>query len=98
MPKLNALHNHICRDCGYLDYYDGYLCGNENLPEEFWSKYLFRGIYIPENKDFNTCPYFIPRKTCVPSKEVKECQFWCTANHHGNLKDCPLLEIHSKNI
>ena len=34
-------------DCDYLDYFDGYLCSKVDLPEEFWKKYLFRGMYIP---------------------------------------------------
>lgn len=93
MPKLNALHNRICRDCGHLDYYDGYFCYCLEMPKEIWDTYLIQGMYIPINKELKECPYFIPRKTCIPSEEVKECQFWCTANHHGNLEDCPLSKI-----
>ena len=97
MPRLNDLHGIPCRDCGHLDFYDGYLCGNEDLPEEFWGKYLFRGMYILGSENFEVCPYFIPRETCVSSDEVKECQFWCLADHHGNPEECPLWKLRSEN-
>lgn len=98
MPRLNDLHDVPCRDCNYLDYYGSYICLNENLPEEFRSKYLFRGAYIPGPKDLDVCPYFIPREACIPSDEVKECQFWCRADHHRNPEECPLWELRKSNI
>lgn len=98
MPRLNDLHDVPCRDCNYLDYYGSYICLNENLPEEFWSKYLFRGVYIPGPGDLDICPYFAPRETCIPSEEVKECQFWCKADFHGNPEECPLWKLRESNI
>ena len=97
MPRLNDLYNIPCRDCGYLDFYGGYLCGNEDLPEEFWEKYLFQGMYIPGPEKLEVCPYFTPRETCIPSNEVKECQFWCLAAHHGNSEECPLWKLSLEN-
>lgn len=99
MPRLNDLHDYPCRDCFFLDYYDcAYLCINEKLPKEFWEKYLFRGVYLNiQLKELDICPYFAPRETCVPSEEVKECQFWCFADYHGNSEECPLWKLRSEN-
>lgn len=97
MSRLNDLHNIPCRDCGHLGFYDGYYCDNEDLPEEFWSKYLFQGMYIPGPENLEVCPYFIPRDTCIPSDKVKECQFWCLADHHGNPEECPLWKLRPEN-
>ena len=94
MPRLNDLHDYPCRNCFFLGYYDcAYLCEKEDLPKEFWEKYLFRGVYLDTKlKDLDICPYFSPHETCIPSEEVKECQFWCTANH-GNSEECPLWKL-----
>jgi len=64
MPRLNDLHDYPCRDCFFLDYYDcAYLCSNEDLPKEFWEKYLFRGVYLDTKlKELDICPYFSPRE------------------------------------
>ena len=97
MPKLNDLRNVPCRDCKDLDYYGTYICLNDKLSEEFRSRYLFRGIYIPGPGELDVCPYFTPRETCIPNDEVKECQFWCHADYHGNPEECPLWELRLEN-
>lgn len=77
MPKLNALHNSICRDCDNLDYYSGYFC---SLKPHF-------SIHKTECKDF------VKRKVCVKNDEVVDCQFWCSGNHHSApMEPCPLLD------
>ena len=97
MPRLNDLHDVPCRDCEHLDYYGTYICVNDKLSEKFRSKYLFRGVYIPGPGELGVCPYFTPRETCIPSEDVKECQFWCEANHHGNPEECPLWKLRLEN-
>lgn len=94
MPRLNDLHNIPCRDCDHLDFYNGYICTKIGLSEKFWGKFLFR----ERDENLKVCPYFIPRETCVPSDEVKECQFWCFADHHGNPENCPLWKSRPENI
>lgn len=97
MPRLNALHNRICRDCGNLEYWDGYFCRYEEIPKEIYGSLVIQGMYIPVNKDLKECAYFVPRETCIPNDETKECQFWCS-DDHGNEKVCPLYESRLKNI
>ena len=97
MPRLNDLHNRICRDCDRLGYYDGYYCDCEEMEQELWDKILYQGVYIPVKEELKECKYFSPRTTCIPSDEVKECQFWCLADHHGNPEECPLWELRPEN-
>lgn len=77
MPRLNALHNTICRDCSHLDYYDGYFCD------------LRQGFITAKT----ACKDFVKRKVCVQNEEVIDCQFWCSGRHHSApMEPCPLLD------
>lgn len=60
MSKLNDLQGYPCQTCFFSDYYNcAYICINEDLPKEFWEKYLFRGVYLDVKlKELDVCPYF----------------------------------------
>lgn len=91
MPELKCerLNKVLCRTCGNLNYWDGYYCDCENLPEEFENEHFEHSnmgtlFWINYDIEMTECPGYIKRIPCEYAPQNFDCQFWCSGNHHDS--------------